>query len=59
MEDRWFGNAFQIFKATDEYDLEVAMVVLCGGAYIEKDEEERSGRAGTYCQSGEFDDWGN
>ena len=27
MEDRWFGNAFQIFEATDENDLE-AMVVL-------------------------------
>jgi hypothetical protein len=22
MEDRWFGNAFQIFEATDENDLE-------------------------------------
>ena len=28
MEDRWFGNAFQIFEATDENDLEAAMVVL-------------------------------
>ena len=27
MEDRWFGNAFQIFEATDENDLEAAMVV--------------------------------
>ena len=48
MEDRWFGNAFQIFEATDENNLEAAMVVLCGGTHIEKDEEERSGRAGTY-----------
>ena len=40
MEDRWFGNAFQIFKATEENDLEAAMVVLRGGTYIEKDEEE-------------------
>ena len=24
MEDRWFGNAFQIFEATDENDLEAA-----------------------------------
>ena len=44
MEDRWFGNAFQIFKATDENDLEAAMVVLRRGTHIEKDEEERSGR---------------
>ena len=25
MEDRWFGNAFQIFEATDENDLEAAI----------------------------------
>ena len=25
MEDRWFGNEFQILGATDENDLEVAM----------------------------------
>ena len=48
MEDRWFGNEFQILGATDENDLEVAMVVLRGGTHIEKDEEERSARAGTY-----------
>ena len=48
MEDRWFGNAFQIFEATDENDLEAAMVVLRRGTHIEKDEEERSARAGTY-----------
>ena len=28
MEDRWFGKVFQMFKATDENDLEAAMVVL-------------------------------
>ena len=48
MEDRWFGKAFQIFEATDENDLEAAMVVLRGGTDIERHEEERSGRAGTY-----------
>ena len=48
MEDRWFGNAFQIFEATDENDLEAAMVVLRGGTHINKDEEERSARSGTY-----------
>ena len=48
MEDRWFGNEFQIFGATDEKDLEAAMMVLRGGTHIEKDEEERSARVGTY-----------
>ena len=42
MDDRWFGNAFQIFEATDENDLENAMVVLRGGTHIEKDENKRS-----------------
>ena len=45
MEDRWFGNEFQILGATDENDLEAAMVVLRGGTHIEKDEEERSARS--------------
>ena len=48
MDDRGFGNAFQIFEATDENDLEAAMVVLRVGTHIDKDEEERSARAGTY-----------
>ena len=48
MDDRWFGNAFQIFEATDENNLEVAMVVLRGGTHIDKDEEVRSARVGTY-----------
>ena len=48
MEDRWFGNEFQILGATDEKDLEAAMVVLHGGTHIKKDEEEQSARAGTY-----------
>ena len=45
MEERWFGKAFQIFEATDENDLEAAMVVSRGGTDIERHEEERSGRA--------------
>ena len=45
MEDRWFGNAFQIFEATDENDLKAAMVVLRGGMHTEI---ERSAREGTY-----------
>ena len=48
MKDRLFGKEFQILGATDENDLEAAMVVLRGGTHIEKDEEERSARAGTY-----------
>ena len=50
MEDKWFGNAFQIFEATDENDLEAAMVVLRGWTHIKKDEEERSACAGTYLE---------
>ena len=38
----------KIFEATDENDLEVAMVLLRGGTHIEEDEEERSARAGIY-----------
>ena len=34
MEDRWFGNEFQMLGATDENDLEVAMVVLRGGTHV-------------------------
>ena len=48
MDDIWFDNAFQIFEATDENDLEAAMVVLRRGTHIEKDEEERSAGAGKY-----------
>ena len=48
MDDRWFGIEFQIFEATDENDLEVAMVVLRGETHIDKIEEERSGRICTY-----------
>ena len=48
MEVRWFGSAFQVFEATDENDLEASMMVLRGGTHIEKDEEVRSARAGTY-----------
>ena len=48
MGDGWFGNEFQIFEATDKNDLEVAMMVLRGGTHIDKAEEERSARAGTF-----------
>ena len=48
MDERWLGSAFQMFEATDENDLEFAMVVLRGGTHIDNDEEERSARVGTY-----------
>ena len=35
-------------EATDENDLEAAMVVLGGGTHIDKDEEEWIAHAGTY-----------
>ena len=43
MEDRWYGKAFQIFEATDENDLEAAMVVLRVGTHIERHEESEYG----------------
>ena len=46
MDERWFGNAFHMFDATDENDFEVAMVVLRGGTHIDNDEKERSARVG-------------
>ena len=42
------GSAFQIPEAADENDLEAAMVVLRVGTHIDKDEEKRNARAGTY-----------
>ena len=48
MDERWFGSEFQIFGATDENDLEVAIEVLRNGTYIDKDEEDRSDRRGAY-----------
>ena len=45
MEDRWFGICIaDMLEATDENDLEAAMVVLRGGTQIERHKEERSGR---------------
>ena len=43
MDERWFGYAFQMFEATDENDLEIAMVVLRGETHIDRAEEEPSG----------------
>ena len=48
MDERWFGNAFQMFEATDENDLEIAIMVVRGGTHIHNDEEEQKARVGTY-----------
>ena len=48
MDERWFSSEFQIFGATDENDLEVAMEVLRKGTHIDKDEEDPSDRTGAY-----------
>ena len=48
VDERWFGSEFQIFGATDENDLEVAMEVLRKGTLVDKDEEDRSERTGAY-----------
>ena len=39
VDERWIGIEFEIFGATDENDLEVAMEVLREGTHIDKDEE--------------------
>ena len=46
MDERWPGSVFQIFEATDENVLEVAMEVLRKGTRSDKDEEDRSDRTG-------------
>ena len=48
VDERWFGSEFQIFGATDENDLKVAMGGLRKGTHIDKDEEDRSDRTGAY-----------
>ena len=37
-----------MFEATDENDLQIAMVVLHGGTHVDDDEEEQSAHVGTY-----------
>ena len=46
MDERWPGSAFQIIRATDENDLEVAMEVLRKRTHIGKDDDDRSDRTG-------------
>ena len=48
MNERWSGNAFQVFEATDKNDSVLIMVVFRGGTHGDNDEEERNARVGTY-----------
>ena len=48
IDERWHGNLFQKYKATDENDLDFAIAVFRGGTHIDKEEEDRSDRVGRY-----------
>ena len=48
MDERWHGNLFQVSEATDEKDLDLAIAVIREGMDIDKEEEDRSDRVGTY-----------
>ena len=48
MDERWHGNIFQVSEATDEKDLDFAIAGFCEGMDIDKEEEDRSDRVGTY-----------
>ena len=39
---------FQVSEATDKKDLDLAIAVFCEGMDIDKEEEDRSDRVGTY-----------
>ena len=48
MDERWDGSPFQLSEATDENDLDLAIAVFREGMHIDKEEEDRSDRVGTY-----------
>ena len=48
MDERWHGNLFQNYEATDANDLDFAIVVFRVGTHIDKEEEDRSDRVGIY-----------
>ena len=48
MDERWHGNLFQVSEATDENDLDLAIAFFREGMHIDKEEEDRSDRVGTY-----------
>ena len=48
MDERWHGNLFQQYEATDENDLDFAIAVFRVGTHIDKEEEDSSVRVGTY-----------
>ena len=39
MDERWHGNLFQKYEATDENDLDFAIVLFSVGTHIYKEEE--------------------
>ena len=48
MEDRWFGNAFQVFEATDENDWKMQWWFYVEERILRRTKKSGSGRAGTY-----------
>ena len=42
MNERWHGSLFQIYEATDENDLDFAIVVFRVGTEIDKEVEDRN-----------------
>ena len=48
MDERWPGNLFQVSEATDENDLDLAIAIFREGMHIDKEEEHRIDRVGTY-----------
>ena len=48
MDDKLFGNAFQNLKQQMRKTWMLPWCILRGGTHIDKDEEEKSARDGTY-----------
>ena len=48
MDERWHGNLFQVSEATDENDSDLAFAVFLEEMHIDKEDEDRSDRVGTY-----------
>ena len=48
MDGRWHDDLFQVSEATDENNLDLAIAVFREGMHVDKEEEDRSDRVGTY-----------
>ena len=48
MDERWHGNLFQMSEATNEKNLDLAIAVFREWMHIDKEENDRSDRLGTY-----------